>query len=58
MNNANEAPSTPGSAEGTENQNAQSSSPPAPHTPGSAEGPDDPQKTGAADAGDEPGKGQ
>ena len=32
---------TPGSAEGTENENSQSKVPPAAHTPGSAEGEDD-----------------
>ncbi len=32
---------TPGSAEGTEDENDQSKVPPAAHTPGSAEGEDD-----------------
>lgn len=32
---------TPGSAEGTEDQDKQSETPPASHTPGSAEGEDD-----------------
>ena len=58
MNNSNEAPPTPGSAEGTENPNAQSAPPVAPHTSGSAEGEDIPAETGEGDAGDEPRKGQ
>lgn len=37
---------TPGSAEGTENQNEQSKIPLAGHTPGSAEGEDKPELTG------------
>lgn len=36
---------TPGSAEGTEDQDKQSQTPPAAHTPGSAEGEDDGQET-------------
>ncbi len=37
---------TPGSAEGTTDQDDQSKRPPSGHTPGSAEGEDDPEKTG------------
>ncbi|WP_157947712.1 hypothetical protein [Abditibacterium utsteinense] len=36
---------TPGSAEGTENINEQSQTPPSGHTPGSAEGEDKPELT-------------
>lgn len=39
---------TPGSAEGTENPEDQSTVPPSSHTPGSAEGEDVPEKTGEA----------
>jgi hypothetical protein len=40
---------TPGSAEGTENEDAQSKIPPSGHTPGSAEGPDLPEYDGEAE---------
>lgn len=39
---------TPGSAEGTEDEDDQSKTPPSSHTPGSAEGEDDPEETGEA----------
>lgn len=41
---------TPGSAEGTLDENDQSKTPPAAHTPGSAEGDDDPELNGESTA--------
>jgi hypothetical protein len=46
---------TPGSAEGSDDQDLQSKVPPSGHTPGSAEGPDLPEFDGEAQSGEKSG---